>query len=317
MGARPAARPPMAHAHAHGFDSAARLGWVAAFNVVITLAQVVGGLWADSLALLSDALHNASDVLALLIAWWAAHLRHRPASEKYTFGLRRAEILAALFNAAALIGIAVFLAVEAAQRLAAPPPVQGGLVAGLAALALVVNSASVWVLRDGHGHAHSHDHGHAHEDLNRRAAVLHLLGDALTSLAVLAGGLAMLGWGLYWIDPAITLAISAWLLWASWGIVRRAVDVLLMASPPGLSLRAIEAAMRAEPGVQDVHHLHLWQLDGERIHLEAHVRVGDLPMREVDALRRRLVARLGEEFGIAHVTLQFEAAACEPDAPQG
>ncbi len=306
----------MSHAHHHDpFDSAARLGWVAALNVVITLAQAAGGLWADSLALLSDALHNASDVLALLLAWWAARLRHRPASEKYTFGLRRAEILAALFNAAALIGIALLLAGEAVQRLAEPPAVPGGLVAGLAALALVVNGASVWVLREGHAH-----HGHAHhgEDLNRRAAVLHLLGDALTSLAVLGGGLAMWRWRAYWIDPALTVAISAWLLWASWGIVRRAVDVLLMASPPGLSLHAIEAAMRAEPAVQDVHHLHLWQLDGERIHLEAHVRVADLPMREVDALRRRLVARLAEQFGIGHVTLQFESGACEaPGRPMG
>lgn len=286
--------------HHHQGRSDRQLAQVAALNVVITLAQVVGGLISGSLALLSDALHNAGDVLALLVAWWAARLKRRRPDIRYTFGLRRAEILAALFNAAALIGISIYLALEAVSRLANPPPVAGGIVVVLAALGLVVNGLSVWLL-----------HGGPEQDMNRRAALLHLLGDALTSLAVLMGGLAIWFFRLYWIDPALTLAVSAWLLWASWGIVRQAVDVLMMATPTHLSLNEVERALTALPGVEDVHHLHLWQLDGERIHLEAHVRVVDMAVTQADALRAEIGDCLRERFGIEHVTLQFECGSCD------
>ncbi len=291
------------HAHHHGSDSiasGARLFWVMLLNVAITGAQVVGGVLSGSLALLSDALHNGSDVVALALAWAAARIKRRPPTEHYTFGMKRVEILAALFNAATLIGVSVFLLVEAVGRLRAPPPVAPGIVIALAGLGLVVNSASAWIL-----------HAGARHDLNVRAAWLHLAGDAATSAAVLAGGLAMLRWGVWWLDPAITIAISAWLLHQSWRIVRHGVDVVLMAVPPTLSLEEIRAVLAELHGVEDVHHIHLWQLDGTQIHFEAHVRVAaETTVADTDRIRDRIGRLLHERFGIEHVTLQFESRAC-------
>lgn len=292
------------HAHDHGppalTDSGARLFWVMLLNVGITAAQVVGGLLAGSLALLSDALHNGSDVAALAVAWAAARIKRRPPTEHYTFGMKRVEILAAIFNAATLIGISLFLAVEAVDRLREPPAVSAEIVIALAALGLLINSASAWILQSG-----------VHGDLNVRAAWLHLAADAATSAAVLAGGFAMLWWGVWWVDPFVTLAISAWLLHQSWRIVRGGLDVVLMAVPPSLSLAEIRAAVAGLPGVEDVHHVHLWQLDGTQIHFEAHVRVAaDASIRDTDALRDAITTLLHERFGIEHVTLQFESRSC-------
>ncbi len=292
------------HVHDHGAqtlaDGGARLFWVMLLNLGITLAQVLGGLVAGSLALLSDAVHNGSDVVALVLAWAAAHIKRRPPTEHYTFGMKRVEILAAIFNAATLIGISVYLSVEALGRLQDPPPVSPGVVVALAALGLVVNTASAWLLG-----------GLSHGDLNIRAAWLHLAGDAATSAAVLAGGLGMLWLGAWWVDPVITLGISVWLLHQSWRIVRSGVDVVLMAVPPRLSLEEIRAALREIDGVRDIHHVHLWQLDGTQVHFEAHVRVAPhTTVADTDRIRDRITHILRERFGIAHVTLQFESRLC-------
>ncbi len=293
------------HDHGHAQDHAlsdggSRLFWVMLLNVGITAAQVIGGLIAGSLALLSDAVHNGSDVVALALAWAAARIKRRPPTEHYTFGMKRVEILAALFNAATLIGISLYLAVEAVQRLQAPPPVQPGIVIALAALGLVINSASAWILQ-----------GTTHGNLNLRAAWLHLAGDAATSAAVLAGGLAMLAWGLWWLDPVVTLVISAWLLHQSWRIARSAVDVVLMAVPPSLSLEEIRVTLEALPDVEDIHHVHLWQLDGTQVHFEAHVRVAaETAVADTDRIRDEITRVLHERFGVEHVTLQFESSAC-------
>lgn len=294
------------HRHHHP-DPGNRLGLVALLNLLITLAQLVGGLLAGSLALISDAMHNASDALALALAWWARRLKMRPADPKYTFGLRRAEILAALFNAATLIGVSVYLAIEALGRLQDPPEVSASLVVLLAALGLLVNGGSIWLLGN---------HGHDHGDLNTRAAWLHLAGDALTSLAVLLGGLAIWLWGWYWVDPLVTLAISAFLLITSWRLIRQTLDVLLMAVPPNLSLEQIENAVTALAGVEDIHHVHLWQLDGDRLHFEAHLVVADIRVAETGELHRQVSETL-QGFGISHVTLQFECGDCSSHpAPQ-
>jgi cobalt-zinc-cadmium efflux system protein len=291
------------HDHGHGHaltEGGSRLFWVMLLNVGITVAQVVGGLVSGSLALLSDAVHNGSDVAALAVAWAAARIKRRPPTAHYTFGMKRVEILAAIFNAATLIGISVFLAVEALERLRDPPPVSPGVVIALAGLGLAINSASAWILQ-----------GEAHGNLNVRAAWLHLAGDAATSAAVLAGGLAMLGWGLWWLDPAITLAISAWLLHQSWRIVRSGMDVVLMAVPPSLSLEEIRSALAGLPGVEDIHHVHLWQLDGTQIHFEAHVRVAaETTVADTDRIRDAIARLLHDRFGIEHVTLQFESRTC-------
>ncbi|ADV45822.1 cation diffusion facilitator family transporter [Nitratifractor salsuginis] len=282
--------------HHHHEVSGKNLFITVLLNVIITLSQIVGGFLSGSLALLSDAMHNFSDVLALLIAWWANRLAARPRDEGRTFGFKRAEIIAALFNASVLMGIAIFLIVEAVRKLLHPEPVASGWVIGLGLLSIVLNAASVLLIKED-----------AHENMNVKAAYLHLLTDVMTSVAVVIGGVLMYYWNLFWVDPLISLLIALYLIYASYDIVRESVAILMQFAPEGLDLKALAEAVETLPGIQNIHHIHLWRLNDHDVFLEAHIDfASNLHLLEVTHKLEQIETLLQERFHIAHVTLQPE-----------
>lgn len=287
----------MPHDHAHEMPtSTRRLVLVIALNLLITVAEVIGGLLSGSLALISDALHNLSDGIAVVIAWIAMKLGAAGRSDRHTFGLKRAELIAAVINAGALVAISLWLFFEAYQRFVAPEPVAGGIMLVVAVIGLLANVAGTLLLREGAGGS-----------LNLRAAYLHLLSDAVSSLGVILGAAAILLWGVTWLDPLLTVLIAAWVMWESLKILWQAMDQILLAAPEGVSLDEVRAALTGMEGVSGIHHLHLWQASDHDIHFEGHVVVPDQALSRVDDLRRTIAGALHDRFEITHATLQFEA----------
>ncbi|HPJ77279.1 MAG TPA: cation diffusion facilitator family transporter [Prolixibacteraceae bacterium] len=289
------------HTHTHGHDHRSghtrnRLALTVVLNSAITVAQVIGGIISGSLALISDALHNLSDVLAVVLAWVAHYLSGKPRTGRSSFGLQRAEILAAFINALVLMGISVFLVVEAIRRFMHPGEVDPVWMFWLGLLGIVANGISVLILHGGRNH-----------NLNMKAAYLHLLGDTLTSVAVVAGALCIhfLGW--YWIDPVVTLLISAYLAVHTWSILRESVEILMQMSPAHLDPDKVSRAVASVEGVRSVHHIHIWKLNDERIHFEAHVVLpADSLVSETASIHKKIKEMLKAGFGINHVTIQFE-----------
>ncbi len=298
------------HGHGHHHDvshvSDARLLWAVVLNVGLTVVQVGVGVFAGSLALLADALHNFGDAGALVIAWVARRIARRGADSRFTFGYRRAELVGALVNVTTLIVVGLYLAGEAVARLLDPQPVLAGWVMATAGVALVVDLATAAALW-----------GMSHGNLNVRAAFVHNLTDAAASLAVLAGAGAIALWDIVWLDAALTLLLAAAVLWSSIHMLRRTAGILMQGTPPRIDLAALEAAIAGRPGVAGVHHLHVWELDEAHVALEVHVVVdGDLRVSETSPLRREIHTFLRETYGISHATLELEcpAASCEHPA---
>jgi cobalt-zinc-cadmium efflux system protein len=290
-------------AHQHGGSVEGRyIGASIVLTLLFVAGEAVAGYWSNSLALLSDAGHNLADVLALVFSWYALRAAHWPADARRTFGYHRVGILAALVNAASLVGIALFIFWEAVQRLRAPEPVQGGLMIGVALAAVLLNGLiSVW-LRAGAKH-----------DLNVRSAYLHMLGDALSGVGVVIAGVFVAATGQTVADPLVSLLISGLILWSSWGILTEAVDVLLEAVPKGLDLGKVEHSVRQVPGVLDVHHLHVWSVASGMAACSLHIRVGEHSAREGQRIQQAVAAMLEHDFCIAHSTIQTEVEACEVD----
>ena len=286
--------------HRHGpAVSGRRLLWVTLLNFLVTAAEMVGGLLSSSLSLLSDAVHNLGDALSLALAYAARKVGGRKASLRYTFGYQRAEIVAAFVNAAVLVAICLFLLKEAWDRWQSPGEIDGGVMLTFAVIGLAANLFSVLILQKEKG-----------RDLNTRAAYLHLLGDTLSSVAVIAGAAAILLWRLFWLDPLITVLVSLYILWHAWGVLREATDILMQSAPEDLDVPAVIEAIERLDGVRDVHHLHLWRLNESQVHFEAHVTVpGAVTLSEVQATREAIRAIL-EAHGISHSTLQMEAEGC-------
>ena len=292
------------HIHATPAGAGAkRTQSVLRFSLVATLAYVavtfVAGLRAHSLALLCEAGHNASDFLALLLSFAAVYLQSRPADQAKTFGYQRAGVLAAFINAATLIAIALWIAVEAVHRLSAPVAVQPRLMMIVAAAGVVMNgviAALLWGVA---------------RDVNLRSAFLHMAGDTLSTAAVIAGGAGILITGQNWIDPALSLVIAALILWSSLGIVRESLNILLEGTPRGLSLTAIRSAMERVEGVVNVHDLHVWSLGSNSSALACHATIADIPPSASAVILGRLKHLLQERFGISHTTIQFEHVGCE------
>ncbi len=282
----------MAHDHHH---TTGNIGITILLNLLITVAQVVGGLWASSMALLSDALHNFSDVLALVISWGARRLARKKSTYQRTFGYRRAEIFAGFINAATLIIISLFLIYGAVGRFLRPVVVDGQIVIWLAGLSIVLNGASVLLIR-----------GEARHSMNLRSALLHLFTDMLTSVAVLAGGLAIRYLGWTWVDPLITLTIALYLIVAAWGIFAAAIRIFMEFTPRDVDIERIVAEITRFPEIRNVHHLHVWQLDDRDTLLEAHVELAeDLPVSRFDTLLTELEKVLAAQ-GITHINIQPE-----------
>ncbi len=286
------------HRHAR---SGRALGWALVANAVLAVVQLVGGWVSGSLALLTDAAHQASDVLGLAIAAVAHRLRGRPASAHHTFGLQRSEVLGAQASAVLLAGAGVWAIIEAVRRLDDPPSVDGGLVIALALLGLVVNGVSALALsRTGD------------RTLNVRAAVSHLVADAAGSAGVLVAGIAVVTADADWVDAAVAIAIGAAVCWAAVGLLRQSARILLEGTPVGLDMGDVEAALLAHPSVVAVHHLHVWSLASDVRAASAHVVVeGASTLHEAQLVGDALKVDLRQRFEIDHATLELECHPCE------
>ncbi|HRO13581.1 MAG TPA: cation diffusion facilitator family transporter [Paracoccus sp. (in: a-proteobacteria)] len=280
--------------HSHGTDLGDRaLLWAVVINLGLTGAQVLGGLWADSVALVADGIHNLSDALALVLAFGARRLARRAASPAMSFGWGRAEIVAAFVNYLALIAVSLWLLAEAFGRLADPPAVEGWTVVILAALALVIDLGTAWLTAR-----------LARESVNVRAAYLHNLADAGVSVAVMIGGVLILTFGWRIADPILTILISVVILWHIRGDLGPILRMLMLGAPAGVDDTALRAAIVAVPGVAGVHHLHLWQIDERRLSAEMHLVVG--AGADPHMTLRAVKVVLAERFGIPHSTIEVE-----------
>ena len=293
------------HHHHHHVDADAgdrRVAAAIGVNVLLTVAQIVGGLVSGSLALIADAIHNLSDALALVIALAARKIARRPADETMTFGYGRAEVVAALINYTTLIVIGIWLAYEGTVRLFAPEPVAGWIMVWIAALALVIDLATAALT-----------YAMSKSSMNIRAAFLHNVADALGSLAVIVAGSLILLYGWVWLDAVVTLAIAGYILWQSVAEICPVIRLLMLGSPPQLDGTRLVAAMREVEGVAGVHHVHLWMIDENRPALDAHVVIAPAQWEQADRIKADLRRRLEAE-GIAHSTLEIErtAEACAP-----
>ncbi len=276
--------------------------------------EVIGGILTNSLALLADAGHMATDAGALALSLFAVWLAARPATPERSFGFLRAEVLAALFNAASLIAISLYIFWEAVQRIGEPPEIDSGPMLGIAVIGLLANAASAWVLSRGGGHTHN---------LNTRGAYLHVVGDMLGSVGAIVAALVMLATGWYLVDPLLSAGIGMLILWSSWRLLRESLDVLLEATPPDIDLLQLRAALTSVPGISGVHDLHVWTVTSGLIALSGHVEVTDDVDWETALIKLTGIARA--QFGIAHVTLQPErfsadttgSNACMLDSPEG
>jgi len=290
------------HSHDHGPANATRaFAWVTLINLAYTALEAGYGFATDSLALLSDALHNFGDVLGLGLAWGAAVLARRPPTDRHTYGWRRATLLSPLANALLLVGFSGALGWEAIRRFGAPPQIPGVPVMLVAAIGIGVNLGAAWLLRDGHGH-----------DLNRRGAFLHLLADAAVSLAAVLAGAGILAFGWNWLDPATALLVGVVIAVGAFALLRDAFDASMDAVPRNLDRDRVQGFLLEQAGVLSVHHLHIWSLGAGEIAMTAHmVREDD---GDHDAFIDRLAHALDERFGINHPTLQIErGGACEHD----
>jgi cobalt-zinc-cadmium efflux system protein len=265
-------------------------------NILITIAQVIGGIISGSLSLLSDALHNFSDVISLIISYVANSFAKKKASYKRTFGYKRAEIIAAFVNAATLLVVAVYLVYEAILRFISPQEIESGLVIWLAILAILANGFSVLLLRKS-----------SKENMNLRSAYLHLITDMSASVAVLAGGLLMKYFGWFWVDSLLTILIAIYLVIMGAGLLRSSFRVLMLFTPEDVDLEEIRNSISNHSEIKNVHHMHMWQLNEQETHLEAHIDFHrDITLSEFDVILNQIEEILRDQFGINHVNIQPE-----------
>lgn len=265
-------------------------------NIVITTAQIVGGLISGSLALLSDALHNFSDVLSLVVSYVASKLSKKKASLNRTFGFKRAEILAAFVNASTLVIVAIILIKEAIHRFTDPQTIESNLVIWLSLIAIIANGLSVILLKKDSGN-----------NINIRSAYLHLLTDMLASVAVLIGGILMKYYQIYWVDSALTLAIAVYLIWVGYDLLKTSTKMLMLFTPEHVDLKEVVREVNKIEKVKKLHHVHIWNLSDNELHLEAHLDLnGDISITEFNTLLEEIELLLKEKFNINHVTIQPE-----------
>lgn len=271
----------------------------------ITLAfvfiEVIYGLLANSLALLTDAAHNFTDVLALGLSWWALRLATKPSHAKRTFGYHRAGILVALVNSTSLVLIAIGIFYEAYKRIVTPPEVRPGIMITVAALAVVVNLATALLVRQGSQH-----------DLSMRSAFVHLMGDVLSTLGAVLAGVIIFFTGLNWIDPLVSIFIGLLILWNAWGIIRESIDILMEASPADIDINLMISEIQAINGVLGVHDLHVWSINQSMRTLSAHILTEDISISEGARIQAEVAGLLLQEFKVSHATLQLECAGCSP-----
>jgi cobalt-zinc-cadmium efflux system protein len=289
----------MGHGHHHIDPEAGDRRVIAAIavNMGLTIAQIVGGIFSGSLALIADALHNFSDVISLIIAFGARKIARRPRDAEMTFGYGRVEVVAALINYTTLIVIGLYLLYEAAMRFANPQDVEGWLIIIIAGVALLVDVATAALT-----------YAMSKSSVNIRAAFLHNVADALGSVAVIFAGTLILLYDWRLIDPIVTVMIAGYILWQSFREIGPVIRILMLGSPPKIKTRTVLDAMRETEGVSGVHHAHFWQMDEHRAALNAHIVIAEGRWTDADAIKDRIKAALSDRFAIEHTTLELECA---------
>ena len=287
------------HSHHHGPTTGKVLIRSLIATALFVAIEAGAGIHAHSLSLLSDAGHNATDALALLLAWFGVYVQSKPADESRTYGYQRAGVLAAFVNALTLIALSAWIFYESYQRLVRPEPVHETIMIVIAGLGLLMNGGIMWGLRMAR-----------HNDINIRSAFVHMLGDLLSSAAIVAGGVAIHFTGWQRIDPILSAVIAAMIVWTAWDIIRESLNILLEGLPRGVALRSVIADMREVEGVLDVHDLHIWSLGSSSHALSCHVLIEDVPPSASDCILQRLNHILADHYRIRHTTVQFEHVGC-------
>lgn len=283
-------------------QTSSRLALALSLTLILVVVEVVAGLAANSLALLTDAGHNLTDVLTLALTWFALRLTLRPSNARKTYGYHRAGILVALFNAATLALIALGIFYEAWQRFLAPPEVQAGILAAVGAVALLVNLVTALLIR-----------GSSRGDLNVRSAFVHLMGDVLSALGAVIAGVIIYFTGLNWLDPLVSVLIGLLILWNAWGILRETIDILLESSPRDVDMNAMLRDVMHVEGVLGVHDLHVWSISSGLRSMSAHIVTDDIPISAGAAIQARISELLSRRYNIHHATLQLECVYCTQD----
>lgn len=289
------------HHHAHGAVKGRNLVISIFLNILITISQVIGGLLSGSLALLSDALHNFSDVLSLIVSYIANVLSKKESSTNKTFGYKRAEIIAAFVNSATLMVVAVILIVEAAERFLTPQTIASNLVIWFSLLGILANGFSVLLLKND-----------SEKNMNMKSAYLHLLTDMMASVAVLVGGILMKFYEIYWIDPLLTIAIAIYLIYMGYDLLKKSTKVLMLFTPDSIKIEQIVTAISKIEPIKNVHHVHIWQLNEDEVHLEAHIDfASDISLSEFDVILEQIEEEVYHNFGINHINIQPEYGKCD------
>lgn len=292
----------MSHNHHHHHDVETmgdrRLIVAIAMNMLLTLAQVVGGVISGSLSLIADALHNFSDAASLLIAWVARRIGRQPADHFKTFGYKRAEVIAALINLVTLVLVGLYLIYEALWRIYEPQFIEGWMVIVVAGIALLVDLVTAALT-----------YSMSKNSMNMRAAFLHNVSDALASIGVIVAGVMIILYEWYWTDTVLTLLIAGYVLYQAATLLPRTIHILMQGTPEDVSIEQVIKAMEGVEGVSNTHHVHIWQLDEHHNALEAHVVI--VAYEQVESIKASLKEQLEKEFNIAHSTLEFELVHCE------
>ncbi|MCB1313109.1 MAG: cation transporter [Sedimentitalea sp.] len=301
------ARGGPGHSHAHLDPEAgdARVAWAVAVNLGLTLAQVVGGILSGSLALIADALHNFSDAISLIIAFFARRIARRPADSGMSFGYGRAEVVAALVNYTTLVVLALYLVYEGVMRFLDPQPIDGWMVVWIAAIALAVDLVTAALT-----------YSMSKQSMNIRAAFLHNLADALGSVAVIVAGSLVILYGWIWVDPAVTLLIAGYILWHVRAEIGGVIRVLMLGRPEGMQTETVAGAIEAVRDVENVHHLHLWAMQEHEPALDAHLVIASGAWDQADRIKAEVKGMLEDRFGIRHTMLELECARHACDHPE-
>lgn len=289
------------HTHSHPDLKGRNLFISILLNILITVSQAIGGIISGSLSLLSDALHNFSDVLSLVVSYIATILSKREASNNKTFGYKRAEIIAAFVNSATLIIVAVILIIEAIKRFWEPQEIESNLVIWLSLLGILANGFSVLLIKKDAG-----------RNMNMKSAYLHLLTDMMASVAVLIGGILMKFYEVYWVDPLLTVFIALYLVYMGYDLLRASTRVLMLFTPDTIEVQRIVDVISEIKPIKNVHHVHIWQLNEDEVHLEAHIDFDtDIHLSEFDVILEKIEEEVYHNFGINHVNIQPEFGKCD------
>lgn len=273
---------------------------VVLFNLAISLAEVIGGILSGSLSLISDAIHNLSDTVSITLSYISIKISEKPKSKTKTYGYKRANILSAFINSASLIGIAVYLVVEAVRKFMKPTPITGNIVIIVAVIGLLGNLFSVLILKRS-----------SKENINIRSSYLHLISDALSSLAVIVSGIIIKFTSIYWVDPILTIFINIVILKSSYSVLKESINILMQGTPLNMDIDVINNELSKIEGIKGTHHIHVWRLDEKNTILEGHMMVDDMPISQSKGISDRIQHLLEQRFGINHIVIQFENVECK------